>query len=227
MLNIPDKYISDINKRWRGLVYPSFEVFAPYAAYVLKVDLLFYIAILRGFISKERPSNKIDLSYVYYLPFCHVFVSNDNLHNRLTNVFKRENQTFLNGNDLKSSLKSINEFYLQHKDEIEKLGTVKFTAYPPEQNESVVCQMWDKYCPKWRLNLRSHNQTENNAKDSGLLDYIKKQTFNSESIDPSTIKSSDDANFVTIKRSVPVRRGSWRILPKGIENKKSNGKNNS
>jgi hypothetical protein len=49
--------------------------FAPYAASVLRLFLTFVCGLARGFIG-PRPTNYIDLQYLYYSPFCMVFVSN-------------------------------------------------------------------------------------------------------------------------------------------------------
>ena len=69
--------------------------FAPYAAHVLTVELFFYLALSAGLISGDRPSNKIDIAYLYYLPFCMVFVSNDNLHAKTVPLFTDENRIFV------------------------------------------------------------------------------------------------------------------------------------
>jgi hypothetical protein len=60
---------------------------APYAAHVMTVDLFFNLTVGSDLIGRERPSNKVDLAYLYYLPFCMLFVSNDRLHERYAPCF--------------------------------------------------------------------------------------------------------------------------------------------
>jgi hypothetical protein len=69
-IGIPDEHRADIEKRYAEASNPPFEEFAPYAAFVLKVDLVFYLGMKLSQISPDRPSNKVDVSYLYYLPFC-------------------------------------------------------------------------------------------------------------------------------------------------------------
>ena len=61
--------------------------FCPYFHYVYSVDLFFNFAVSADLISRVRPKgkadNKVDIAYLYYLPFCMVFTSNDNLHERV------------------------------------------------------------------------------------------------------------------------------------------------
>ena len=104
-LGIQDKNQSEILARWKSENQPSLIQFAPYAAYVFSIDLFFYIAAGQGLISKERRSNKVDLSYLYYLPFCQVFVSGDKLHARTVPLFLREDQSFIKSDELKDALK--------------------------------------------------------------------------------------------------------------------------
>lgn len=219
ILKIPDKARLEIIQRWNRIVYPSFDVFAPYASFVLKVDLVFYISMLRGFISKERPSNKIDLSYLYYSPFCHVFVSNDKLHARLAPLFLRQDQSFVVGSELKLGFKAIDNFYQSLPQDIKDLGTIKFAIYPPKEIHNVIHDLWDKHCPKWRgHSAKPIARSQPISKDKGLSEHIK-NVDKSKVVDPTTLKNLDDADHVIFKQRVRVQKGKWRILPKGIEDK--------
>lgn len=221
LLNIPDAVRPDIIRRWKKIVYPSFDSFSPYAAFVLKIDLLFYIGMLRGFIS-HRKNNKVDLSYLYYLPFCHVFVSNDNLHERLAPLFMRSNQSFIKGSDLKDGLHLLDEYYTQLPDEVKETGTMKFAVYPPKDMETAISKLWDKHCPQWRTH-QSEREVKGDkvvAPDKELLEHLKKVQKESITVDPKTVSTSDEADHIIFTRRVPVQKGKWRILPKGIENQK-------
>jgi len=86
--------------RWKSLGGPALPDFAPYIAHVITVDLFFNLAIGSGLISRERASNKVDLAYLYYLPFCMVFVSNDRLQERYVPCFLTENKAIVEGREL-------------------------------------------------------------------------------------------------------------------------------
>jgi hypothetical protein len=56
--------------------------FAPYAAHVVTVELFLQFALAAHLIASNRPSNRTDIAYLFYLPFCTLFASSDNLHRR-------------------------------------------------------------------------------------------------------------------------------------------------
>ena len=221
-LGTQDKHRISILNRWEKEGQPSFNKFAPYASYVLSVDILFYISALRSFIAKERPTNKVDLAYLYYLPFCHVFVSGDKLHERTVPLFLRNDQTFIKGSEFKKGLSKINEYYLQFKEKIAEEGVMKFATYPPLEIETPIHKLWDVYCPSWRKSASNITMKKNDSTktDKSLLEHLKKVRSESVPIDPNTLKNMDEADHIFISNMVSVQKGSWRILPKGIENKK-------
>lgn len=92
VLAVPKDYRQVALHRWRSEGQPPLNRLAPYSTHVFKVDLLFYLGIDRGFISGERASNKVDMAYLYYLPFAMVFVSGDRLHHR-TSSYEQTRRT--------------------------------------------------------------------------------------------------------------------------------------
>jgi hypothetical protein len=67
----PDDLGRAVLERWRANGSPPITDFAPYStAHLLLVDLFFCISLGADLIGRERPSNKIDIAYLYYLPFC-------------------------------------------------------------------------------------------------------------------------------------------------------------
>jgi hypothetical protein len=78
--------------------------FAPYAVSVLRLFLAFVCGLARGFIG-PRPTNYIDLQYLYYSPFCMVFVSNDKFHREMWGATSGLHN-FVWGKDLKDDLRS-------------------------------------------------------------------------------------------------------------------------
>jgi hypothetical protein len=206
-------------ERWNKEDQPPFSIFAPYASFVFRVDLFFYICLLRGFESKDRPSHKIDLAYLYYLPFCNVFVSSDKLHGRIASLFMEQGQTFIKGDVFKADLKNLDDHYLKHTEEIEKVGIMKYAIYPPTDLESEVARLWDKYCIYWRKHLSERKAGITDLpKDAELVKHLNKVQEESTPIDPKTPITSDETDHVIFSRMVPIRKGKWRILPPEVEN---------
>lgn len=79
MLGVPPSHKPEIIHRWKAAGGPPFYEFAPYAAYVLNVDLFSYLGLAAGHLS-PRKNSRVDIAYLYYLPFCMMFVSGDKLH---------------------------------------------------------------------------------------------------------------------------------------------------
>src|SRR5207253_7367462 len=96
-LHVEESDRREIVGRWRAQGEPPITKFAPYTAYMVTVDIFFEIALGADLISRERPSNKIDIAYLYYLPFCMAFTSNDTLHARTAPLFMSESQDFVPG----------------------------------------------------------------------------------------------------------------------------------
>jgi len=106
LLGIPDSMQQEVMVRWRASGKPAIREFAPYFRYIYSVDMFFYLAMAADLISRVRPAgkanNKIDIAYLYYLPFCKVFTSSDNLHERVVPFFLRADQSFVKGPELKN-----------------------------------------------------------------------------------------------------------------------------
>lgn len=218
VLGVPFEAYKEILPRWDKEKPKSLNEFAPYFSYVLKVQYLFYLAMERGLISKDRPSHVIDLSYIYYLPFCSIFVSYDKLHALLSPFFLEEDQKFIIGSNLKNGLSSLNAYYSKFKDEIEEVGVLSFAQQPPKDLKNEVSDLWDFCFPNWREN-KEEDKVEKEEKE--FLEYLKEKEEKSVPISvPSNFKS-DDVGGMLFKHKVAVRKGSWRTLPKGIEDKKS------
>ena len=97
LIGVSPQFQAEIIKRWRNNGKPKIKDFAPYFTHVFSVDFFFNLAIASDLISRGRPSHRIDLAYLYYLPFCMVFTSNDNFHADIVPFFLRDNQSFVTG----------------------------------------------------------------------------------------------------------------------------------
>lgn len=220
IIGIPVKIRSRILKRWRSEEKPKLIEFAPYANFIFSIDLFFYISIGHGHIAKERASNKVDLAYLYYLPFSHVFISNDNLHKRTAPLFMEKNQQFITGDEIKPDLKRLDEYYDLLPQKIKDEGIIKFATYPPQDIHTKIAELWDKYLPIWRKHDDEDRSKKSKSKksDKKLLEYLK--SFKNAPVYKGTGPiSSDEANRVTITRNISTRKGKWRTVPKEVEEK--------
>ena len=59
-LGVPDEQVGAIDRRYAAAGRPSLKQFAPYAAFVLSVDLTFHLSVY----AEGKRSNVIDLSYL-------------------------------------------------------------------------------------------------------------------------------------------------------------------
>ena len=224
VIGVPMRSQDKVLERYRTEGNPPLRTFAPYFCHVFSVDLFFYMSMAADLISRIRPSNKIDLAYLYYLPFCMVFVSNDKLHEKVVPLFLRENQTFLRGTELKTDLARLNQHYLQLPDEVKIQGVMRFAPYPPTEGEWLVAKLWDKYLPVWREYEaeRPPGPIEPPSKiPDELLEEMKRFKEGAKPVDPATRVSSDDAHHVVFERKASMYKGSWRRFPPEIENSKT------
>jgi hypothetical protein len=214
-LGIPEDLHREIIARWAGLGYPAIGVYAPYAGHVLTVEIFFQIALGANLISTERASNRVDVAYLFYLPFCGVFVSSDRLHQRCARSFLRQDQDFVWGQDLKAELQRINAHFGALPEETKEKGIMAFAHYPPDSPGSLMNHLWDRHLPRWRNRLADDKITIP-VKSPRMADEI--QRF----VDAPALQAQDvdfdhhNPDALTIQRKVTKRRGSWYQLPKDL-----------
>jgi hypothetical protein len=208
----------EILARWRAQGKTPIHEFAPYFTHVYSVDLFFNFGVAADLIGRNRPSNKIDIAYLYYLPFCMVFTSNDHLHAKIVPFFLRENQTFISGRDLKADLGKLDKFYDDYPDDVKEQGVTSFAIYPPKDSSFLTAQLWDKHMsPTWR----DRDPTFKPRTDSAFAQKIAEEMRQPEKAPPisnGTTFSLDDADHIIIRRSVRARKGKWsRFSPEVLK----------
>jgi len=208
---VPDDLGPRIVKRWKAAGGPALPEFAPYAAHVLCVDLFFQLALGADLISRRRASNKVDIAYLYYLPFCMVFVSNDKLHAKTAPLFMNEDQTFVKGDELKIDLGRLDEYYAALPAEVRERGVISFAAYPPLDGNYLTSGLWDRFLPGWRASARSQHGEKGSTK---ITPWVTRALDAAKAAERG-FADVEDADLVFIQRRVPVRMGKWRLLPPG------------
>jgi len=215
VLSVPIEDKSRILSRWQSKGCPSLKEFAPYSAFVLSIELFFNIALAAGLISTKHPSNLVDIGYLFYIPFCMLFISSDRLHRQTAPLFLRDNQEFVWGPDLKSALSEINQYFSSLPDSEKEKGIMGFAGVPPHGAGILVEQLWNRHIPRWRIT----SETPHPSRGKSFKEIVNKvreiehaTPFQSE---PTTLRVQD-IESVTIKRRVSKKRGSWYQIPKGI-----------
>ncbi|MFZ5995254.1 MAG: hypothetical protein ACOYU4_09750 [Thermodesulfobacteriota bacterium] len=207
---------TSIMEAWGRSDYTPFPIYAPYAAHVLTIEIFFQIALGSNLISPQQPSNRTDIAYLFYLPFCMIFVSSDKLHQRCAPLFMRKDQEFVWGLDLKADLKQLNEHYSSFPDDDKEKGITRVASTPPKEVECLVSKLWDRNLRSWR-NEKSDSPRMEPAVEKKLVERIRKET-ESRHLSPQEIDfDAADADFMIVERKVRKRKGSWWQLPKDLK----------
>lgn len=209
VLEIPDAdrrfYIKEL---WKHKGKPPLSIFAPYAAHMLRVELFFRIALGANKIASTRPSHKVDMAYLFYLPFCSIFISSDKLHRQCSPLFMRPDQEFVWGHDLKADLAELNEHFGGLPDEVKQQGLYKFASRLPDESKGLIRQIFERHTPNLLtpaavVDTDMLNQTSAGKK---IIEDMKK--WESSPSDGSA-PAGRELETMIIKRSIRRQRGSW------------------
>lgn len=215
-LNVPNHLQGSIFHRWSTAGFPPLASYAPFASHVLTVELFFQIALAANLISTERASNRADIAYLFYLPFCHVFVSGDKLHQRSAPAFLTKQQDFLWGPDLKASLSAINQQLSVLTEAERQQGLHKLAPYPPGDNSNLVVAMWEKHSPVKKDGTSKPAMSP--EAERKLVEHLNTFVKAAEAPEVASMPA-DELQSVAIERLVPPKRGSWWVIPKAAADK--------
>jgi hypothetical protein len=185
--------------------------------------LVFYLGIHRGFISGERASNKADMAYLYYLPFAKAFTSRDKLHRRTVPLFLREDQSYLEADELKAALREFDEHYDRLPEEIKQLGVLGFASYPPSGIDNVITRLWDAHMrPDWRAVAKRHEAELGKPRDQEadretVAELTQRMAEARPVSDAKANRGEAGHDYIVITRQVPATKGKWRIVPSDVE----------
>ncbi len=141
---ISDQEASQIFMVWISRGMPPIETYAPYAFFCLVVYMTFYLGLANHMIG-SRSTNRVDLEYVLYLPFCRVFVSTDNFHRDFVPLFTKPDQDFVEGHEFKKDISRINKFWQELSEEGRSKYREENGNHPPDWKDSVTNQFWIKH----------------------------------------------------------------------------------
>jgi hypothetical protein len=213
-VRVPENLQLQIVDCWRRAGFPPLAKYASYAAHVLKVEIFFQIALAANLISSQRASNRADIAYLFYLPFCHVFVSGDKLHRDCATVFLRKGQDFVWAPELKTDLARINRELLASTESEREEGLHKLAPRPPGNPSNLVVSLWQKHTPR-ALDKDLESLSMSPEAERKLVEHLK--SFSKAPNDASAVSvPSDELKNVSIQRLVPARKGSWWLIPKKL-----------
>lgn len=215
-LSVPTHLRARILHGWSSAGFPPLATYAPFAAHVLTVELFFQIALAANLISTERASNRADVAYLFYLPFCHLFISGDKLHQRCTPAFITKKQDFLWGPDLKAALAAINQQLSSATDVERQQGLYKLAPSPPGDSSNLVVAMWEKHYPIPKN--RPPRTPLTPEAERKLVEHLNTFAKAPEAPEVASIPL-DELESVAIERLVPPKRGSWWVIPKDVADK--------
>lgn len=213
-------------KLWEVSGSKSIKEYAPYFTFVFSVDLFFYLGTA-GKLFNQFPhakTHKVDMAYLYYLPFCKIFTSSDKLHIALAPIFMESDQTFISGTDLKADFSKLDAHYDLLLDEVKERGAVVFAPCPPDDISSLTAQMWDKYMAKeWRKikdRARKFDGTDkiDSKLENALFDKFKKFVKESKTVNSDKLPDSDNADSIMTSHMVSARKGKWKKFPSEVLN---------
>ncbi len=115
---ISKKYYSKSFQIWGTSKTQNILDIFPYSVYCFKLKMFFDLSLINNLIG-TKPTNLIDLEYVYYLPFCRVFSSGDKFHKKILPILINSiQQDFITSEILKEDLIKISEEYLNSNKEL-------------------------------------------------------------------------------------------------------------
>ena len=215
VLRIPVEAGRQIVRRWEAMSRPPLPEFAPYASHVLVVELFFHIATgAQLFPNRYRQSNRTDIAYLFYLPFCHAFVSSDKLHRDSAPLFLRSDQKFLWGPEVKADLKAMNAHYLELPETVRDTGILAFAPHPPVDRDYLTAQLYDWYDPGWRDQKPIPGLPPEAQRN--IVDRMNAMIKSTDVLPADTRLDDDNIRALSIPHLVRRKKGSWYQVPKGL-----------
>ena len=170
-----------------------------------------------------RATNRVDLEYAYYFPFCMAFGSNDKFHELISPYFLSPNQSFISGQELKSDLSAIYDKWNVLDEKGQSEWRLKFGSAPPNNPESISSRLWQKYMSskKDQGDIASNLSEEQNKK---LAAFIQSK-IDGEIGSPTSKDyfNSDEADFII--RKSKIRISDFCPCGSGKQFKDCHGKN--
>lgn len=214
LLGLPPKAFKPIRERWVRLGRPPLTTFAPYTAFCLHLEVFWHVCVEKLLISPDRASNRTDMAYLFYLPFCQVFVSQDKLHWRVAQLFMGPDQQLIRGENLKADLMLLDSYYSALPEDVRREGLFRLTSSPPPDDAYLTTRIWKAA----GVTVRERKPAP--PTDPELVANIKAKIrgmVNAPTVSSPRDYRPEQLEQAAIKRLIPRRIGKWDILPLDFE----------
>jgi hypothetical protein len=208
LLDLPEA-TQFVRNEWAAKRKPPIRQHLPYFSFMLSINIFFALVIQTQLLRNVNQSHQVDLAYLYYLPFCSVFSSNDRFHVQVAPLFLNARQTFVSGEEMKQDLSRLVELYSGLPEETLKTGLFTFAQTPPEDTSYLVTRLWDKYLPFWRGSKDTPKGPRDPEADRKIIEEINRWVEGPD-VQSHDEHDVDKLDHVTITRSVLPRKGRWR-----------------
>ena len=202
-------FLDKIIKKWKNSGALPLSQYAPYAFYCLRLMMIYRFGITYNFISTSIKQNTyFDLQYIYYLPFCHFFSSGDNFHKNISSIFLREDQKFLDKEDLKK-----NSVFIKNQNKKNKLISNK-----PFGSTSIK-KLWANLKPKNRKNDSEIIEDFSSKFHEGIrIDTGKslKSGKLTQRYDRLTLKEKCLELLFKIESVLELQKNNWKYVKKNL-----------
>jgi hypothetical protein len=171
---------------------------APYTAFCARAALVFHFALAFGLVT-TRATNRIDLEYFYYTPFCQIFSSGDTFHRKIAPLVMRD-QVFVDRDIFKTDLKQLAEWWKKlTPDELEKELDI---GGPPENEASVTHQLWEKTMKAGYRNRKRSEQKISKEDAAKIYERLQRRIKEGVPTNQNFNESMDDCDFMAVQHTV-------------------------
>jgi hypothetical protein len=201
--------------RFKTAGEPAFSTFAPYVDFCLRVELFFHLAVFK---SQTGTAERTDLCYLFYLPFCQIFVSGDWVHKKATSLFLRPDQEFVSAEKMKAALRALNAYYLALPEEERRKSIHQMAPQPPKDGDNLITQLWDRHFKTWRT-PKTVKVSRNDMKEvtSFWQDKIAElQNIAETTGGDATPIPIEGLDALIMRRKARKRKGSWWLVPEEL-----------
>jgi hypothetical protein len=219
LLGLEPRQWNAVLRRWKEMGGLPLPQYAPYTAHCLLVDVFFHVAADKRLISPDRPSNRTDIAYLYYLPFAMMFVSNDRLHKRTAPLFLGAEQQFVSGDELKADLQALDVHYSALPEDEKAQGLFRIASTPPNDDTFLTTRIWKRFGLNVERPAKPFDHNENKEANDRMVVEMNKMVDAAKTQRGGMFSPDELANpdAISIQRFVPLQRGKWRIMPPGVE----------
>lgn len=125
-----------------------FRAFTPYGYHCMRANLASMVAWDSELVP-DSPTNPVDTCYLYYLPFCNVFLSGDRLHKRIAPLVMKPDQMWVDPALIKEDLAARLSEAENLDDAARARRSFAFGTYPVPRRGSVITGLVMKYDGMW------------------------------------------------------------------------------